>query len=92
MGESDFNQIMQMRKQPVIAAENLGGEQKLPPIQIPAMSKDIDEQLKLAHGVVDVLERPNRKICVTMLRYNVDKPESLYAQVRLVAGKEEEKI
>ena len=40
------------------------------------MSKDINEQLKLAHRVVDALDCPNRTICVSILRYNVDKPES----------------
>ena len=42
----------------------------------------MDEQLKLSHKVVDVVDRPNRKICVTLLQYNVDKPGSSYAQVR----------
>ena len=54
------------------------------------MSRDMDEQLKLAHQEVDVLDRANRKICVTLLRYNVDKPESSYAQVRLFARKKED--
>ena len=48
------------------------------------------EQPKLAHNVVDVVDRTNRKICVTLLRYNVDNPESSYAQVRLFARKKEE--
>ena len=57
------------------------------------MRTDIDEQLKLAHKVVDVVDRADRKICVTLLRLNVDKPESSYAQVRLFARKkEDEKI
>ena len=47
------------------------------------MSKDMDEQPKLAHKVVEVVDPANRTICVTLLRYNVDKPESSYAQVRL---------
>ena len=50
----------------------------------------MDEQLKMAHQVVDVVERANRKICVTLLRYNVDKPESPYAQVRRFARKKED--
>ena len=54
------------------------------------MSKDMDEKLKLAHKVVDVLDGANRKICVTLLRYNVDKPESSYAQVQLFARKKED--
>ena len=53
------------------------------------MSKDMDEQLKMAHKIIDVVDRTNRKICVTLLRYNVDKPESSYAQVRLDARKKE---
>ena len=54
------------------------------------MSKDMDEQLKLAHKVVDVVDRANRKLCVTLLRYNVDKPDSSYAQARFFARKNED--
>ena len=32
----------------------------------------------------------NRKICVTLLRYKVDKPDSSYAQVPLFARKKED--
>ena len=90
MGEADFNQFMRLRNQLVNAAENLTREENLTPVLIPTMSRDMDEQLKLAHKVVDVVDRTNRKICVTLLRYNVDKPESSYAQVRLVARKRED--
>ena len=34
--------------------------------------------------------RPNRRICVTRLRYKVDNPETSYAQVRLIGQKKEE--
>ena len=81
MGEADFNQFMRLRNQLVNAAENFVREESLTPVLIPTMSKDMDEQFKLAHKVVDVVDRANRKICVTLLRYNVDKPESSYAQV-----------
>ena len=54
------------------------------------MSKAMDEQLKLAHQVVDVVYWANKKICVTLLRYNVDKPESFYVLVRLFARKKED--
>ena len=50
----------------------------------------MDEQLKLAHKIIDVRERANRKICETLLRYNFDKPESYFAQVRLFARKKED--
>ena len=49
---------------------------------IPTLSKDMDEQLKLAHNVVDIVDQANREIFVTLLLYSVDKPESSYAQVR----------
>ena len=57
---------------------------------MPTLPKDTDEQLKLAHKVVDVVDRANRMICVTLLRYSVDKPESSYAQVRIIARKNED--
>ena len=60
------------------------------PVLITTMSKDMDEQLTLAHKVVEVVDRANRKICVTLLRYNVDKPGSSYFQVRLFARMKED--
>ena len=89
-GEADFNQFWRLRNQLVNVAENFAREENLTPVQIPTMSKDMDEQLKLAHKVVDVVDRAKRKICVTLFRYNVDKPESSYARVRLVARKKED--
>ena len=39
------------------------------------------------------MDRANRKTSVTLLRYNVDKPENSFAQVRLFArNKEDEKF
>ena len=90
MGEADFIQVMRFRNQLVNAAENFAREENLTPVLISTMCRDMDEQLKLAHKVVDVVDRANRKICVTLLRYNVDKPESSYAQVRLFARKKED--
>ena len=90
MGEADFNLFMRLRNQLVNAAEKFAREENLTPVLIPTMSRDMDEQLKLAHKVVDVVDRTNRKICVTLLRYNVDKRESSYAQVRLFARKNED--
>ena len=90
MGEVDFNQFMRLRNQLVNTAENFAREENLRPVFIPTMSKDMDEQLKLPHKVVDVVNRAKRKICVTLLRYSVDKPERSYAQVRLFARKKED--
>ena len=90
MGQADFNQFMRLRNQLINAAEKFARKADLTPVLIPTISRDMDEQLKLAHKVVDVLDRTNRKICVTLLRYNVYKPESSYAQVRLFARKRED--
>ena len=90
MGEADFNQLMRLRNQLVNAAEKYARGDNLTPVLIPTMSRDMDEQLKLAHKVVDVVDRTNRTICVTLLRCNVDNPESSYAQVRLFARKKED--
>ena len=76
MEEADLNQFMRLRNQLVLAAENFAREENLSPVLIPTVSKDIDEQLKVAQNVIDVVDRANRKICVTLLRYNVDKPDS----------------
>ena len=53
--------------------------------------EDVVEQLKLSHSLIDVVDCPNRKICVTLLPYIVDKTESCsYAQFQFFAGKKEE--
>ena len=90
MGEADLKEFMRLRNQLVNAAENFAREENLTPVLIPTMSIDMDEQLKLAHKVVEVVDRANKNICVTPLRYSVDKPESFYAQVRLFARKKED--
>ena len=90
MGEADFNQFIRQRNQLVVAADSFLREQKLSPVLQSTLSKDMQEQLKLVHNVIDVVDRPNRRICVTLLRYNVDNPETSYAQVRLFGWKKEE--
>ena len=79
MGEADFNEFKQFRNQPIIAVKNFDSAENVSPVLIPTMSRDTDEQLKLAHKVVNVVGRPERKISVTLLRYNVDQPKSFYA-------------
>ena len=54
------------------------------------LAKDMEEQLKLTHRVVEVVDRPHRKICVTMLRCNVEKPETSNVQVRLFRRRRDE--
>ena len=90
MREAAFNQFLRLRSQLVNAAENFVREEDLTPVLIPTASKDMDEQLKFAHLVVDVVDRANRQICVTLLHYHVDKLEISYAQVWLFARKKED--
>ena len=81
---------MQLKYQLVITAEKFVRGESSSPVLIPTISKDLDEQLKLAHKVVDVVDRASRNICVTLMRYNGDKVEISYAQVRLLARKKED--
>ena len=90
MGEADFNQFIGERNQLVVAADNFLREQNLFPVLQSTLSNDMEEQLKLVHKVIDVVDCPNRRICVTLLRYKVDNPETSYAQVRLFGRKKEE--
>ena len=89
MGEADFNQFIRQRNQLVVAADNFLREQSLSPVPQYTLSKDMQEQLKLAHKVIDVVDRRNRMICVTLLRYKADNPETFYDQVRLFGRKKE---
>ena len=75
-GEAKLEKIRQLRNQRAIAAENSGRKEILSPVLIPTMSKIVDQQLKLAYKAVDVVDRANRKKCVTLLRYNVETPKS----------------
>ena len=90
MGEADFNQLIRQKNQLVVAADNFLKEQNLSPVLQSTLSKDMEEQLKLVHKVIDVVDCANRKICVTLLRYKVDNPDTSYAQVRLFGRKNEE--
>ena len=90
MGKADFNQCIRQRSQLVVAADIFLREQNLSPVLQSTLSKDMEEQLKLVQKVIDVVDRPNKRICVTLLRYKVDNPETSYAQVRLFGRKKEE--
>ena len=90
MEEEEFSRFVRLRNELVNEAEDFAREENLSPVLIPTMSKDTDERLKLAHKVVDVVDRAERKICVILLRYNVDKLQSSNAQVQLFARKKED--
>ena len=86
MGESDSNQFLRLKNQLVIAAKDFGREQTFSATQILTMSRDMNEQYKVTQRVVDVVVFTNRTICVIVLRYNVDEPETSKAQVRKTHG------
>ena len=90
MGEADFNQFVRQRNQLVVAADKFLREENFSPVLQSTLSKDMEEQLKLVHKVIDVVDRANRKICVTLLRYKADNPDTSYAQTRLFGRKKEE--
>ena len=90
MGEADFNQFVRQRNQLVVAADNFLREENLSPVLQSTLSKDMEEQLKLVHKVIDVVDRPKRRICVTLLRYKADNPDTSYAKDRLFGRKTEE--
>ena len=90
MGEADVNQFIRQRIQLVVGADNFLRQQNLSPVRLCTRSKDMEEQLKLVHKVIDVVDCRNRRICVTLFRYKVDNPESSCAQVPLFGRKTEE--
>ena len=90
MGEADFIQFIRLRNQLIVAIRDFSKANNLPPVQVNLLAKDMAEQLKLTHKVVEVFDRSHRKNCVTMLRYNVEKPETSYVQVRLFRRKKDE--
>ena len=53
------------------------------------MSQDIDEQLKVAHNLTDVVERADRKVCATLLQNNVYNSDNSNAQDRIFAWRKE---
>ena len=90
MGEADFNRFIRQRNQLVVAEDNFLREQNLSIVVQSTLSKDMEEQPKLVHKVIDVLDCPNGNSCVTLLRYKADNPETSYTQFRLFGRKMEE--
>ena len=78
MGEAGSNQFIRQRNQLVVGADNFLREHNLPSVLQSTLAKAMEEQLKLVRKVIDVVDRPNRKICVTLLRYKVDNSETSY--------------
>ena len=90
IGEAEFNQFIWQRNQLVVAANNFLREQTVSPVLQSTLSKDTEEQLKLVHKVIDIVNRPQRGICLTLLWYKADNPYTCFAQVRLYGRRTEE--
>ena len=61
-GKEDFTKLLTLRNQLFVAAKNFIREDNLSFTQIARMSNGMDEQLKLARKVIDVVDRPDRVI------------------------------
>ena len=89
-GEADFNQFIRQRNQQLLQQTTFLRELNLSPVLQSTLYKDMEEQLKLVHKVIDVVDRPNRRVSVTLPRYKVDKRETSYAQIRPFARRKQE--
>ena len=56
MGEADFVQFIRLRNQLVVAVRDFSKEENLPPGEVKLLAKDMEEQLKLTHKVVEVVD------------------------------------
>ena len=66
IGEAGFNQFIRQRNQLIVAADNFLREQNMSPVFQSTLSKDMEEQLKLVHIVIDVVDHPKKKdLCDT---------------------------
>ena len=81
MREADVIQFSRLRNQLVVALRDFSEEENLPAVLVKLLANDVEEQLKHKQKDVEVFDRPHRKICVTMLRYNLEKPQTSYVQV-----------
>ena len=76
MGEAGCNLIMSFLKLLSVAAKNDSRKEILSSVKMPTLSKHVYKPNKLVHNVVYVLDHPNKKICVNLLPYSVDKPDN----------------
>ena len=55
-GEADLNQFIRLRNQLVVAVGDFSKKENLPPVQVKLLAKDMEEQLKLTHKFVEVVD------------------------------------
>ena len=88
--KKDFIQVESLRNPLFVAAEHFRREENFSSVQKPTISKDKDEKLKLAHKLVNTLNRTKRKFCVTLLQHNVDELETFSPQVLIFVRRKED--
>ena len=77
MAAVGFSQFMRLRNQLVNPAEVFARKENLAPVLMPTKFKIMDGQLKLAHKVVDVVQRPKERflwLCCGTLWTNLRVP------------------
>ena len=86
LGEKEREAISAIRKTVIHNAENLG----LVPILELTSDKEstMDQELANCNKVYDIATYNRRQVCVTIKRYNINKPP--YIQIRLFTAKENE--
>ena len=55
-GEADFIQFNRVRSQLVVAVRDFSKEENLPPVQVKLLAEGTEEQRKLTHKVVEVVD------------------------------------
>ena len=56
MGEADFNHFIRQKNQLVVAADNFLRDENLSPVLQSTLCKDMEEELKIVHKVIDVVD------------------------------------
>ena len=83
LGVFDFKELLCLRNPIAQAVREFSTDETLEEVVTSPLSKDLDEQLKDVQKAITIVDRPKRKIFVTLKKYCMDKPESTYVQLRL---------
>ena len=74
--ETSFNWSLGLQNQTTVRVKNFSIAEFLSPMQIPQLSKDEDEQVKMVHKGDHVMGLPNTKIAVYLWPYRVENPHT----------------
>ena len=68
MVETDINRLIRLGNLLVVAVRDFSREETVPLVRVKLLAKNTEEQFKLTQKVVEIVDQPHRKICVTILR------------------------